>query len=62
MSNTNQLSRHGLHLVKQPIVTLPDGCRILAFWIVNWAGNRIGKISGDMNVETEDEIRAKYVG
>ena len=57
MSNTNCNN-----LVKQPITTLPDGCRILAFWIVNGAGHRIGKISGDLNVETEEEIRSKYVG
>jgi len=48
-------------LVKQPIVNLPDGTRILSFWVVNGSGHRVGKISGDLNLETEDEIKSKHV-
>ena len=57
MSNTN---RTGLRLVEKPVVTLPDGCRILAFLVVNWAGQRVGKVSGDLNVETAEQILAKF--
>ena len=48
-------------LIKQPIVALPDGSRILSFWVVNRAGHRIGKATGDLNEETEAQIKIKHL-
>lgn len=48
-------------IVKQPLVTLPDGCAIRSYWIVNGAGARIGKISADTREESEDSIKDRAI-
>lgn len=44
-------------IVKQPVVELPDGTILLTFWIVNEAGHRIGKYSGDLRRTSADVIQ-----
>lgn len=50
-----------LKLVDLPIVNLPDGSRIFTILLLNGAGHRVGKVSGDLNSETEHDIRLRAI-
>jgi hypothetical protein len=58
--NPSSFPQRKVFLRRNPVVRLPDGCRILSFHIIGPTGARIGKISGDLNVETESQIREKF--
>ena len=39
------------HLQELLTINLPDGTAIKGFWILNPAGHRIGKVTGDLKTE-----------
>jgi len=38
---------------------MPDGAKVLSFLILNCAGHRVSKVSGDLNKESEFSITAR---